>query len=284
SIFTWIIVFYALTTEKISAWHQAYHIVAVLSLEAFLVILWLATFAASAARRATFKVPVQVSGCYDDGGLINSKTCARKRALVEKRDILFKSGQAMFSAMAGVGALVWLLFIVTFVYTLVMFLRGRKQGRFPIGSTGSGSHTPPSQDTSVMMMQQQQQQQQQQPQPQPEPKKNHDHHQPVSPQVTGDYQQPPPNGYPSPYQPHSPYQPPPQNQGPYQAYHGQYPQSTPGQYPSEPSTGFQHHVYPTGSELSGTSTYQQQQHDSSTFNTSSPSSPPQELANSSQYM
>ncbi|KAG5915342.1 hypothetical protein E4U53_004496, partial [Claviceps sorghi] len=106
SIMTWIIVFYALSTEKITAWHKAYHVVAVLALEAFLVILWLTTFAAAAARRATFSQPAYVSGCYDDGSLINSKTCARKRALLGKRAILFRSGQVMFSAMAGVGALV----------------------------------------------------------------------------------------------------------------------------------------------------------------------------------
>lgn len=69
-------------------------------------IMWLATFAATAARRATFTVNVNVEGCNDDGSAINSKTCWYKRDL-EKRAILFKSGQAMMSAIAGLGALVW---------------------------------------------------------------------------------------------------------------------------------------------------------------------------------
>jgi hypothetical protein len=71
-------------------------------LDGFMVILWLATFAAVAAKRAQFVVDVSVSNCYDDGSLLDSKTCFKKRAV-----ILFKSGQAMMSAEAGLGALVW---------------------------------------------------------------------------------------------------------------------------------------------------------------------------------
>ncbi|KAG6025554.1 hypothetical protein E4U40_002628 [Claviceps sp. LM458 group G5] len=104
SVLTWIIVLYFLLTEKISSWQKAYHVVAVLALEAFLVVLWLATFAAAAARRASFKVQTSTSYCYDDGSYINSLLCFRKRAL-EKRAVLFKSGQDMFSAIAGLGAL-----------------------------------------------------------------------------------------------------------------------------------------------------------------------------------
>ncbi|KAG6101911.1 hypothetical protein E4U30_000687 [Claviceps sp. LM220 group G6] len=169
SVLTWIIVLYFLLTEKISSWHKAYHVVAVLALEAFLVVLWLATFAAAAARRASFKVQASTSYCYDDGSYINSLYCFRKRAL-EKRAVLFKSGQDMFSAIAGLGALVWLLFIATFVYTLVMFLRGRKEGRFSMGSASasSGGHgstypmEPKTEQTAPVVMQQQQQQEQQQ--------------------------------------------------------------------------------------------------------------------------
>lgn len=98
--------FYVISTEKVTSWQKAYHVIAVLALEAFLVILWLATFAAAAARRASFSVPARVSGCFDDGSAVNSKTCFGKREL-EKRAYLFESGQAMFSAIAGLGALVW---------------------------------------------------------------------------------------------------------------------------------------------------------------------------------
>jgi hypothetical protein len=48
-----------------------------------------------------------VSNCFDDGGLIDSKTCFRKRSLLKRGVILFESGLAMMSAMAGLGALVW---------------------------------------------------------------------------------------------------------------------------------------------------------------------------------
>lgn len=67
-----------------------------------MVILWLATFAAVAAKRARFIVDVSVSSCSDNGSLIDSKTCSRKRGV-----LLFKSGMAMMSAIAGLGALVW---------------------------------------------------------------------------------------------------------------------------------------------------------------------------------
>ena len=89
-------------TEKIRACHEAYHIVAVMVLDGVMVILWLATFAAVAARRATFTVDISVNGCFDDGSTFNSKTCFRKRDV-----ILFKSGADMLSAIAGLGALVW---------------------------------------------------------------------------------------------------------------------------------------------------------------------------------
>ncbi|KAG6315842.1 hypothetical protein E4U22_007557 [Claviceps purpurea] len=186
SVLTWIIVFYFLLTEKISSWQKAYHVVAVLALEAFLVVLWLATFAAAAARRASFKVQASTSYCYDDGSYINSLTCFWKRAL-EKRAVLFKSGQDMFSAIAGLGALVWLLFIATFVYTLVMFLRGRKEGRFPMGSASasSGGHgstypmEPKTEQTAPVVMQQQQQQEQQQYQQPIQHHQTHQHQQPI---------------------------------------------------------------------------------------------------------
>jgi hypothetical protein len=71
-----------------------------------MMILWLATFAATAAKRATFVYNVNVNSCYNDGSLINSTTCA-KRSLVTRATLLFKSGQAMMSANAGLGALVW---------------------------------------------------------------------------------------------------------------------------------------------------------------------------------
>jgi hypothetical protein len=102
SLFTWVIVGYILITEKVRALHSAYHILAVTILDGLMVILWLATFAAVAARRATFTVRVNVSGCIDDGSIFDSKTCFKKREV-----ILFKLGADLMSAIAGVGALNW---------------------------------------------------------------------------------------------------------------------------------------------------------------------------------
>jgi hypothetical protein len=71
-----------------------------------MMVLWLAAWAATAARRAKYVIPVNAYGCYDDGSLTDSKTCS-----IFKRDgenvILFKSGLAMLAAVAGLGALVW---------------------------------------------------------------------------------------------------------------------------------------------------------------------------------
>ncbi|KAG6254198.1 hypothetical protein E4U23_006678 [Claviceps purpurea] len=286
SVLTWIIVFYFLLTEKISSWQKAYHVVAVLALEAFLVVLWLATFAAAAARRASFKVQASTSYCYDDGSYINSLTCFWKRAL-EKRAVLFKSGQDMFSAIAGLGALVWLLFIATFVYTLVMFLRGRKEGRFPMGSASasSGGHgstypmEPKTEQTVPVVMQQQQQQEQQQYQQPIQHHQPHQHqpiqhkpvpnqssqHQPAQPQ-TDNYQSTLPSQ-----------QPPPQNVSPTQSPHQQYAASQPPQghqayheqppHQVHPESSVQHHAV-QGSEPSGTSPSHQHHHQHS------PSPPP----------
>lgn len=93
---------YVVVTEKFPGARAAYHVIAVLSLDGFLVILWLATFAATAAKRAAFIYDVDVDSCYSDGSLINSKTCFTKRSV-----ILFESGLAMMAAIAGLGALVW---------------------------------------------------------------------------------------------------------------------------------------------------------------------------------
>ncbi|KAG8410882.1 hypothetical protein J3459_016911 [Metarhizium acridum] len=241
AVLTWCILFYAVCTEKIAAWQAAYHVLAVTVLDGFLVVMWLATFAAVAARRATFKFNVQVTGCVDDGSIIGSKTCFSKRQL-ERRDILFKSGGAMMSSIAGLGALLWLLFIATFVWTIVMFLRGRKEGRFPIaGGSGGGNNyqmePKAEQGASVMRPQQQQEHQ--------------PYQQPIRPQQTGEHQQSPlsQNPAPAPYQPaQSPYQQQPPYQPPQDAQqYAQYNQ----QYPS-----YQQHVQ-QGSELSGTPLPQQ---------------------------
>lgn len=85
SVLTWAILAYILLAEKVSSLHSAYNIFAVLSLDLFLVIMWLAAMGTNAAHRAAFIYPVEISGCVDDGSLIDSTTCykkLRKRAFV----------------------------------------------------------------------------------------------------------------------------------------------------------------------------------------------------------
>ncbi|UZP40619.1 hypothetical protein NXS19_008435 [Fusarium pseudograminearum] len=137
AVLTWIVILYTLLSEKLPALRSLYHIIAVLCLDALMLVLWLAAWAATASRRAKYVVPVTVGNCYSDGSLIDSKNCS----VFYKRDgenvILFKTGLAILAAIAGLGALVWVLFIATFVWSLVMFLRGRKQGRFAVDLSGS---------------------------------------------------------------------------------------------------------------------------------------------------
>lgn len=109
SLFTWIIVPYVLFTEKLPGLHSLYHIIAVLVLEGWMVIMWLACFASVAARRAKFVVPTTVDNCFSDGSLVGSHYCTevRKREILKREVLLFKGGQAGMSAAAGLGALCW---------------------------------------------------------------------------------------------------------------------------------------------------------------------------------
>ena len=61
-----------------------------------MVILWLAAFAATAARRSKFKFDVPSGTCFDG-------VCFKKRDIY----ILNDAGLKQFAAAAGIGALVW---------------------------------------------------------------------------------------------------------------------------------------------------------------------------------
>ncbi|KAM0297266.1 hypothetical protein ACHAPM_009799 [Fusarium culmorum] len=247
AVLSWIVILYSLLSEKLPALRSLYHIIAVLCLDALMLVLWLAAWAATASRRAKYVVPVTVGNCYSDGSLIDSKNCS----VFYKRDgenvILFKTGLAILAAIAGLGALVWVLFIVTFVWSLVMFLRGRKQGRFAVDLSSSTNNYQMEPKTEAQVNVQAQptpaapQYQQQQPAPGQ-----------FSPQQQQQYlpqQQQYPQTTPSPYQPaQSPYQQqgayPPPPVSPYDPQQGQqqfesqqnYAQYPPQQYHEAPGT------------------------------------------------
>ncbi|KAJ4420075.1 hypothetical protein N0V85_000729 [Neurospora sp. IMI 360204] len=122
SLFTWIICIWSLVSEKILSARKAYNIWATLSLDFFMIILWLASMGANAANRAAFRFDVNVEGCYDDGSSISANTCiVNKRELVKRFAVASKGGLAMMSGIAGLSALQMLLFVATFAYNAHKF-------------------------------------------------------------------------------------------------------------------------------------------------------------------
>ncbi|KAK1991849.1 hypothetical protein LX36DRAFT_550736, partial [Colletotrichum falcatum] len=230
SLFTWIIVAYAVLTEKLPSIRKLYHAYAVLALDLFLVILWLATMGACAARRATFTVPVNAS-CTSDGSAFNSGSCSVfKRAII----VMGQGALAMFAAIAGLSALQFVFFLVTFVWSVVQFARSRKlsapaaqaaasQGEVQMESKQpfimqQAAYQQPQNGQQQQHHQQQQQQQQQQQFYPPQ------HYQPQPPQQYQEMsgQQQPPQQY----QEMPGQQPQPYHEMPGQQQQPQYPQQT----------------------------------------------------------
>ena len=81
--------------------HVAYNYWAVLALDVFAAIFWLASMADLAATRTSFKYHTVINGCYNDG---YGGVCYTKRDL-EKRDVATYSYLDMMSASAGLSAL-----------------------------------------------------------------------------------------------------------------------------------------------------------------------------------
>ncbi|OAA61789.1 hypothetical protein SPI_04648 [Niveomyces insectorum RCEF 264] len=121
-LFTFIVALYAILSEKVPACRAGYNYWAVLSLDMFMAIFWLASMGAVAALRATFRYTTHAT-CYDNGSALNADTCitykrdARTGAVLAKRDAVAGSGAlAEMSAIAGLSALEMLLFIASFAY------------------------------------------------------------------------------------------------------------------------------------------------------------------------
>ncbi len=108
-VFTWIVVAYALITEKVEGARGAYNIYAILSLDLFMAILWLAAMGANAATRASFRFSANVGACYDRGTSVNSHVCETyKRSLDKRADqpaVAGTVGLAVMAAAAGVSVL-----------------------------------------------------------------------------------------------------------------------------------------------------------------------------------
>ncbi|KAK8140758.1 hypothetical protein G3M48_002123, partial [Beauveria asiatica] len=142
AVFTWAVVAYILVTEKVPAANALYTIYAVIALDAFMCIIWLSAWALNAARRAMTWQTL--------GGLL--------------------------AGVAALGAVVWVLFIVTLVWTIMNFLKGRKDGRYTLGSSSTV--------TAGHNMEEQKVQGQQPPQPQPQQPQQY-----VQPEYNGQQQQ-----------------------------------------------------------------------------------------------
>jgi hypothetical protein len=116
-LFTWIVVGYMLISEKMTSAHGAYNIWAVLSLDLLMVIFWLASLGANAQLRSRFVHPVQIEACFNDGSATSSNHCIVSRSIVSKRAaVAGPLGLALMSAIAGLSALEWLLFLATLIF------------------------------------------------------------------------------------------------------------------------------------------------------------------------
>ena len=94
AVLTWVGLAYILLTQKVASLKSAYNVFAVLGVDVFLTIMWLAAMGATAHMRASFRYPAYITGCYDDGSLIDSMTCYRKM----KRDS-FVAGKVALAEM-----------------------------------------------------------------------------------------------------------------------------------------------------------------------------------------
>ncbi|KAI1397345.1 hypothetical protein F4819DRAFT_499541 [Hypoxylon fuscum] len=115
-LFTWVIAVYAILSEKVASCRRAYNTWAILALDLLMIIFWLAAMAATANRRSKFTVSVTAS-CVSDGSTVNSGHCTIwKRAGVATTGAL-----SILSGIAGISALIMLLFVPTFAYVCHFF-------------------------------------------------------------------------------------------------------------------------------------------------------------------
>ncbi|KAM0740363.1 hypothetical protein ACQRIT_005547 [Beauveria bassiana] len=179
AVFTWVVVAYILVTERIPVANAFYTIYAVIALDAFMCIIWLSAWALNAARRAELgNVGGRRGGrgrfCYE--GICYDY----KKRSIERRAMTWQTLSGLLAGVAALGAIVWVLFIVTLVWTIMNFLKGRKDGRYTLGSssTAAAGHN----------MEEQKVQGQQPPQP-PQSQQPQQPQQYVQPEYNGQQQQ-----------------------------------------------------------------------------------------------
>ncbi|KAK7924159.1 hypothetical protein PG985_006213 [Apiospora marii] len=120
-VFTWIVSLYNILSEKAAGCRSGYNTWAALSLDGLLIIFWLAAMGATASARASFKYSV-VASCTSDGSAINSGQCdVLRRRYTDTVGIASYAALDVLSGLAGVCALVMLLFVASFAYVCHFF-------------------------------------------------------------------------------------------------------------------------------------------------------------------
>ncbi|KAK3303666.1 uncharacterized protein B0T15DRAFT_281724 [Chaetomium strumarium] len=131
-LFTWIVVGYGLITEKVRGAQKAYNVWAVLSLDLLMAVFWLASLGANAALRAQFNTTINVDSCNNNGSAVNSNMCTVSSKKMKRGGVLADhTALACISAIAGLSALNWLLFIATLVFHGHTFRLWRQENKKP---------------------------------------------------------------------------------------------------------------------------------------------------------
>ncbi|KAK4156580.1 hypothetical protein C8A00DRAFT_30546 [Chaetomidium leptoderma] len=251
-LFTAGVVAYQLISEKAASARGGYNIWAVMALDLLMAIFWLASLGANAALRAAFTETVNIESCYNDGSAINSNHCT-----VSKRGpVANQTGLALMSAIAGLSALEWLLFIATLVFHGHTYRLWHQEHKTPAADNATVEMK--AQGTPMLG-------------PQPGP-------QPVHPQYTDQQQYQsqmyPPHQQPQPQQQQPAVYPPQQQPGVQPQPHAAYPD--PAQYHQQQQQQQQQQTYsPHGTPAPGQPYYppQQQQQTYSPHGTPAPGQP-----------
>jgi len=119
---TIIVLLYIRLSTYVASLRAAYNYWAILALEIFMVVFWLASMGALAALRSTFTIPTEINGCvnYGYGGI-----CYKKRELAKRWAVATDGYLNMMSATAAFCAIEFLLFIATLTILSINIRRHR---------------------------------------------------------------------------------------------------------------------------------------------------------------